>query len=278
MQRKFFNVMIQMAVAVPLVASLASCGGMVKVDNSNQVQPEVTQGKPEPLYPNDLPSSADGKLVYAAQNCAQCHGADGKGGSAKIDFTNTEYMDKQKPVDQYMFVAYGKQGANPHPATVDKLTTRQIWNLVFYTRSLARPVIAPTSNPEHPEEYLALDAVFGSNCVVCHGKKGNGDGPLAHDLEPIPANFAQFPRFYDRTDAVLWDHIANGIQWEGMPNFLNKEDKAKNVKFDKDYIWKLVAYVRHFQSTDIPTTVIAESNNTQGNEANKSTQGATGRK
>jgi mono/diheme cytochrome c family protein len=270
MQRKYFNVLIQIAVAVPLVATLASCGGMVKVDNTAQVQPNVTEGKPEPLYPNDVPSAADGKIVWTQQNCAQCHGVDGKGGSSKVDLSSTEYMDKQKPVDQYMFVAYGREGH--HPATFAKLTTRQIWDVVFYCRSLARPIISD-SNPE----YLSIDAVFGSNCVVCHGKKGNGDGPLAHNLEPVPANFKQFPRFYDRTDAVLWDHIANGIKWEGMPNFLGKQDKAKNVNFDKDYIWKLVAYVRHFQSTDTPT-MVAESNNTQGNEANKSTTGASGRK
>ena len=96
---------------------------------------------------------------------------------------------------------------------------------------------------------MEVDAVFGSNCAVCHGKKGYGDGPLAHNLERIPANFQDFKRFYDRTDSTLWDHIANGIKWEGMPNFLGKEDKAKNIKFDEAYIWQLVDYVRHFHET-----------------------------
>ena len=65
----------------------------------------------------------------------------------------------------------------------------------------------------------------------------------------MPANFQNFARFYDRSDFTLWDHIANGIKWEGMPNFLGKEDKAKNIKFDQAYIWKLVDYVRHFHET-----------------------------
>ena len=34
-----------------------------------------------------------------------------------------------------------------------------------------------------------------------------------------------------------------------MPNFLGKEDKAKNIKFDDAYIWQLVDYVRHFHET-----------------------------
>ena len=42
-----------------------------------------------------------------------------------------------------------------------------------------------------------------------------------------------------------------------MPNFLGKEDKLKKVKFDQAYIWKLVAYVRAFSSTN---KQIAEAN------------------
>jgi mono/diheme cytochrome c family protein len=261
MQRNHLRVLTNLAMALPLVLMLASCGVQTLSDKGD-VQPKVTEGKPEVVYPSDTPSSADGKVVWNQQNCAQCHGAEGKGGSAKVDFSSTEYMDKQKPVEQYMLVAYGKEGTG-HPAMFDKLTNRQIWNLVFYCRSLARPVIT-ASNPE----YLAIDAVFGSNCVVCHGKKGNGDGPLAHNLEPVPANFGQFDRFYDRTDALLWDHIANGIKWEGMPNFKGKMDKAKNVNFDDAYIWKLVAYVRHFQSTDTPT-IVAESNKEKPDQTTK---------
>ena len=263
----FIPASLRLLIVVPLIATLASCG-QVKLTGQDKslANPEVTEGAPQPIPPNDTPSSADGKIVFAQNNCASCHSAGGSAISKGVDFHSTDYMDKQKPVDQYMFIAYGKVN-NPHPAMSSKLTTRQMWDLVFYCRSLARPVISE-SNPE----YLAIDAVFGSNCVVCHGKKGNGDGPLAHNLEPVPANFKNFERFYDRTDAILWDHIANGIKWEGMPNFLGKTDNAKipPVKFDKDYIWKLVQYVRHFQSTD-QATMLAESNKSQENSAQSST-------
>jgi mono/diheme cytochrome c family protein len=268
---------LKVILAVPLATMLASCGQVnLETKDPNLTKPTVTQmdlQNPVPIYPADTPSSADGKIVWQKENCAACHG-DGTGGSANINFTDKLYMAQQKPVDQYMFIAYGQNTNHPkdgakavptHPQMFNQITNRQIWNLVFFCRSLARPVIE-SGNPE----YLALDAVFGSNCVVCHGKKGNGDGPLAHNLEPVPANFASFPRFYDRTDAILWDHIANGIKWEGMPNFLGKQDKAKNVKFDKDYIWKLVQYVRHFQSTEQSFTV-AQSNNSQSGDAQKST-------
>jgi mono/diheme cytochrome c family protein len=255
-------------VIIPMVTFLASCGQVdLSKKDASMTLPTVTRGPEIPQDPTDTPSSADGSVWYKQQNCAQCHGEKGEGGTAKISFADTTYMDQQKPTEQYMFVRYGFNANHPlgtpkevkdHPKLDATLTTRKIWDTVFYCRSLSRPIIS-TSSPE----YLALDQTFGSNCAVCHGKKGTADGPLAHNLEPVPANFANFARFYDRTDAILWDHIANGIKWEGMPNFKGKTDKAKNVKFDDAYIWKLVQYVRHFQSSDVATAVVAQGNSSE---------------
>jgi mono/diheme cytochrome c family protein len=207
----------------------------------------VTTNNQTVVYPDANPSIPDGQAVYEKMDCASCHGETGKAvpGKCSIDLSDKEFMHQQKPVDQFEFLAFGKPGSN-HPSLNDKLSRRQIWNLVFYTRSLASPLLSD-------KEWMDIDAVFGSNCAVCHGKKGYGDGPLAHNLEPQPANFQNFVRFYDRTDDILWDHIANGIKWEGMPNFLGKEDRAKGVKFDREYIWNLVQYVRSFHETNQST-------------------------
>lgn len=233
--------------ALPMVTALTGCSdSKVSLNADNKlVSASVTEGDKEPIWPNDDPSIPDGKGVYAAQNCAQCHGADGKpvGGGA-IDLSSKEWARKQKPVEQYDFITFGKEGSN-HVKVRDKLKPSEIWNLVFYVRSLSTPALTD-------EQIAELDPVFGANCAVCHGKKGFGNGPLmkGNTLEPLPANFQSFPRFYDRTDETLWDHIANGIKWEGMPNFLGKEDKAKNIKFDEPYIWRLVGYIRHFHESN----------------------------
>lgn len=229
----------------PGMVLLSACQTNVAVKNDSLVSANLTRKNEIEVYPEDRPSVPDGKVYFTKENCASCHGATGGGGSASVNLSDKIWMRKQKPIDQFMVVAYGKPGTN-HPALADHMTKRQIWDTVFYTRSLAVPEL---TDPE----IMAMDPVFGSNCAVCHGKKGKGDGPLAHGLEPQPANFSQFRRFYDRTDDVLYDHIANGIKWEGMPNFLGKEDKAKNVKFDEQYIWKLVQYVRNFHETNLPT-------------------------
>lgn len=239
------NLIFTLFATIPLVAGLSGCADKVTLKNDKLASAETTASN-EIVFPDDDPSVPDGKAVWTSlttknpeTNCASCHGMGGEGGSAKVNFADKEFMRNQKPVDQFEKIWLGKGN---HPALHGIVSRRDAWNLVFYVRSLA---VAPLTD----QEVLDVSAVFGSNCAVCHGTKGYGDGPLAHNLEPQPANFQNFARFYDRTDDVLWDHIANGIKWEGMPNFLDKEDKAKKITFDKEYIWKLVQYVRHFHES-----------------------------
>lgn len=240
---------------VPVLALLAGCTQKVSLEGAEQelAQRQVTESLSAIVYPDDRPSIGDGKGDWAKMNCAQCHGETGQpvAGKATVNLSDPEYMAKQKPVDQYVFLTYGKKGST-HAKLKDLLSNRERWDLVFYTRSLG---IAPLS----VAEWQTIDPVWGANCAVCHGKKGFGDGTLAHNMEPLPANFHQYNRFYDRDDDVLVDHIANGIQvdgkptFAGMPNFKDKEDKAKKVKFDDEYMRKLVQYVRQFHSQVEPT-------------------------
>ncbi len=232
---------------IPLMV-LTGCGQQVVLHGSeNQLAERSMTEQPDVVvFPDDNPSLPDGKATWNKMNCAQCHGSSGeksfsifKGNKTPtVSLNNPGYAGTQKPLEQYVFLAYGKKGVS-HPVLSDRLTRREIWNLVFFTRSLA-------TKPLSDDEWAKIDPVFGSNCAVCHGKRGFGDGPLSRNMNPVPANFHQFDRFYDRTDNQLWDHIAYGIKWEAMPNFLGKQDRAKNVKFDQGYIRKLVMYVRAF--------------------------------
>lgn len=235
---------------LPVVSLLASCGQpqitVPSTDNQLVSEKQTEAPKDFVVYPDDRPSVPDGKLVYAKMQCASCHGADGSGGNGPA-LNDTMKMSAVKPVDLYKHLTYGEKEQHH---MLGKISNRDVWNLVFYTRSLS---VAPLTQAELDD----ILPTFGANCAVCHGTKGDGDGPLARNLEPWPANFTTFRRFYDRTDDVLFDHIANGIKWEGMPNFLGKEDKKKNVKFDHAYIKKLVQYVRNFHMSGEPTVASA---------------------
>ncbi len=238
------------AVLVPALLLLSACTQDVQVkgQDTGLVGRQVTEARVV-VYPNDNPSIPDGKLVWESKNCSVCHAVNGRGVAyrCQLDLTDLSNARRIEPKEQYMFIAYGREGV-AHRAMKDDLSRKQIWDLVFYVRNLSSPYLAAA-------EIEAIDPVFGSNCAVCHGTRGYGDGPLnkTRNFVPLPANFHQFDRFYERTDEVLWDHIAHGIKWEGMPDFLGKEDRSKNVKFDDDYIWRLVQYVRHFHSSNTPT-------------------------
>ncbi len=256
---------------IPVAVSMTACSSQVELSTNAEklASRETTMGKDVVLFPDAVPSTADGSVYWKKGSCAECHGADGKGVADKtsVDLTNVEWMRHRKPLDQFKLISFGEglEVETPntsalgtaeeneletkgrpsrkmsHPAYLEKLTKRERWDVIFYARTLASPLLSA-------EERLTMKAVFGANCAVCHGSRGAGDGQLNKGLvlQPAPANFTQFDRFYDRTDEQIWDHIANGIKWEGMPNFLGKEDRGNKVKFDADYIWKLVQYVRNF--------------------------------
>jgi mono/diheme cytochrome c family protein len=249
---------------------LSACTSQISVSpkHDNIISKQVTETPGAIVYPDDNPSIPDGKVIYDKMSCAQCHGVKGEipvqavqsvarsrqdmnKGALMFALNEHSWADNQQPVQQYSFLTYGKPNLN-HPILNDKLTVPQRWALVFYVRSLATPAITDT-------EWAAVDPVWGSNCAVCHGKRGNGDGPLTkgNALEPVPANFHSFERFYARSDNVLYSHIAYGIPWEGMPNFLGKYDHAKNIHFDAAYIHKLIQYVRAFHSTNKPVATAA---------------------
>ena len=61
-----------------------------------------------------------------------------------------------------------------HPAFRDKLSRDDRWAVIFYTRYLAGAGDIQAPSAQAPE----VDAIFGGNCAVCHGKRGFADGPL----------------------------------------------------------------------------------------------------
>jgi cytochrome c5 len=60
-------------------------------------------------------------------------------------------------------------------------------------------------------EYNRGKDVFDSNCTLCHGKDGAGDGPAAAGFTPRPADFTS-SKFWKRKDIdqVITKTIRNG--------------------------------------------------------------------
>jgi high-affinity iron transporter len=95
-------------------------------------------------YPKQLPSLASGRTLYV-ENCAQCHGATGKGdGPGAIsmnpktpppaNFTDPERMAGLSPFKAFNTASFGVEGTAM--ASFAAFTEEQRWQVAFYVMSL----------------------------------------------------------------------------------------------------------------------------------------------
>lgn len=226
-------------------------------------------------YPSRPPSLKHGKEVFA-QSCAQCHAPSFfQQAKAQKDLTYST------PIDLYILLTTGKApvlkennavhktiqlAGGTHPAFADSLSRDDRWAAVFYARHLAG---ASDINHAATNNDPDIAAIYGGNCAVCHGKKGNANGPLHtghpsnHELQggkvhgglfyPAPARFTQYDRVFNRTDAQWYKYLAEGIYPSGMPAWLGNVDKDKGFVYDETLLWMLVKHVRSLAiKNDLP--------------------------
>ena len=77
-------------------------------------------------------------------------------------------------------------------------------------------------------------ALYQAQCVACHGKRGEGDGPAAAALNPRPPNLTDAARIGRLSDDSLAQIIAAGR--ETMPAF--------GKLLTADQVQEVVAYLR----------------------------------
>jgi mono/diheme cytochrome c family protein len=76
-------------------------------------------------------------------------------------------------------------------------------------------------------EYEQGEKLFNEKCQICHGKKGDGNGPAAVAFSPRPANFSD-PKFWQKfNDAIIADTIRHGHGM--MPAFDLTPDQIKAI-------------------------------------------------
>jgi mono/diheme cytochrome c family protein len=132
----------------------------------------------EPVAPNQV---VDFGTLYA-QNCAACHGADGRGG-ASIALANPVYLAIVDENAMHNVVANGVRGTSM-PAFAQSagglLTDEQI-NVItsgIFSRWGHKGILDGTNPPSYAAK-TAGDAargeiVFGTYCASCHGSEGQG--------------------------------------------------------------------------------------------------------
>jgi len=84
-----------------------------------------------------------------------------------------------------------------------------------------------------PESLAKGKKLYGYDCAMCHGEKGDGKGDMASDMKNV-TDFTKPDALKDRTDGELFYAIRKG-KGEMPP----EGDRAKD-----DDIWNMLNYVR----------------------------------
>ena len=125
------------------------------------------------------------------------------------------------------------------------LNTSWIWAIILCIplALFAHEWNAPEEDAQRPnpvpKDAAAIERgqkLYQQFCANCHGKKGQGDGPLAAALNPKPSNLAA--RAGHHTDGDYAWKIANGRGV--MPGFKNQLKETQ--------IWELVHYIQNFKN------------------------------
>ncbi len=93
---------------------------------------------------------------------------------------------------------------------------------------------AGKTNPLGADAAAQGAQVFKSNCQMCHGAQGHGDGPASGSLDPQPKNLAVLQQ--NVGDDYLFWRISTGKPGTSMVAW-------KGILTDEE-IWQVVSFIR----------------------------------
>ncbi len=123
-----------------------------------------------------------GSIVFKAY-CALCHGERGDGVARATKLYGMVNLVIKPNTKEYYNAVVREGGASVGkselmPPWGDELTEEQINDVIAYLYGVGDPV-------------QRGEAVFKTNCILCHGIKGDGTGRAAKLYDPPPANLTR---------------------------------------------------------------------------------------
>jgi len=175
---------------------------------------------------------ATGAKVLAARQayltyCAACHGDQGSGRTAQVDFGSPEAVasiSRKRMVD----AALHGHDRSVSAAWESELSEAQIVAIVGYIReSLMLP--APV------EDASMGRAIYARTCSVCHGERGNSASWAKNSLNPAPFDFTS-EKAKSLTRQRMIHSVTYGVTGSAMMPFA--------TQYSRDEIVAVVDYIR----------------------------------
>lgn len=173
-------------------------------------------------FPSRQPSAGAASALYQ-QNCANCHGSDGKGLVPNArNFSDADYLRGQSPLRFYQIISDGR---NEMPAWQGALSVDNRWDLAFYIWNFATP----------PEMLDQGKAVFQQNCATCHGPDGKGVVPGTPDLTNVESVAGQAPSDFFQ---VVTEGRGTMPSWQGR---LNPNERWAAIEYMRTFAYEPAA-------------------------------------
>jgi mono/diheme cytochrome c family protein len=102
----------------------------------------------------------------------------------------------------------------------------------------ARALVSPLPSSSQIVEQGKVLYHGKGGCVACHGKEGDGNGPLAAQLNPSPRNFRHHGFWRHRTEGEIFWVVKHGSVGTSMVGFAGQ--------LTDEEIWSLIQYIRSF--------------------------------
>lgn len=114
----------------------------------------------------------------------------------------------------------------------------------FLVATLIFPALSFSGEAKRIEETPALlekgKISYTTNCLVCHGEKGDGNGPAGAVMNPKPRNFAKDKFKKGDSPEALFQMLTTGLEGTSMVSFAH---------LPEDERWGLAYYVLSLKKT-----------------------------
>ena len=123
--------------------------------------------------------------------------------------------------------------------SIKRTNTDEIVKTVLITQDTTKWV-APDSASDLINSYESNDEniaegllIYRKHCRRCHGRKGDGHGVEAEELETVTTDFTD-ASYLDQTDGSMFWKISEG----------RNDMESYNKKLDEEEIWLVVLYIK----------------------------------